>query len=552
MHRFLPLLLLLTACAGDPLELHVTEVDWDQVDDGLVSVSFPEEPLLTGSTELLPTHEDLNLKFSYRIKEGTTAKLMLQDKYTVGLPDLSVVGGDPRILPAASPGVWQDLEVVFIAANDDSPALIPAVYLNGSLVYYQHEFAADDRPAGPLKLLVEGGEIELKDLRSSDQGGVSSIMDADGVKLNIPLLRYEYFDLPEGVAAVTNWANYEPEKTGYINRFDLNNIREKGSGYGIRFYGKLNIPKAGEYKFLADDQRVIHDPGKHPGRETSGLIELSEGTHDFRVDYVQSGGWSVLNVKYVAPDENGQQILNSMGGDKAIAGPGSSNPQKLETDDYPYLLRSFLYFPTPKVYEAANKRTHVISVGEGDGPHYSLDLQNGALLQMWRGDFADTYDMWVGRGEPQVMRPLGPAIALDGTPQWATVSGDADRWPESVVEDTDFQHIRHTLDEAGRPTFEYEMKGGHSLSDKLTPENGSLLRELTHTAGGNSTVYTQLATAKEITEVAPGEYALRGPGLNLKIESYDGDRLVLQRANGKDRLLAELPAKGHITYRLNW
>jgi hypothetical protein len=71
---------------------------------------------------------------------------------------------------------------------------------------------------------------------------------------------------------------------------------------------------------------------------------------------------------------------------KTIGGLGASTPQKLETDDYPYLLRSFLYFPAPKVYEIATKRTHVISVGEGEGPHYSLDLQNGALLQMWPND----------------------------------------------------------------------------------------------------------------------------------------------------------------------
>ena len=561
MYRILPLLLFLTACAGDPLELHVAEVDGTEASDALTAIDLGAEKITT-STELLPEHGDLNLKFSFRAAEGTAATLLLQNKYAVTLPDLSVTNATPRFQTDLTPGVWQDLEVVFIAAQDDAPAILPAIYLNGSLVHYQQAYAANDAPAGPLTLNIESGELEIKDLRYSDQGGVGSTVNADGVSLNIPLLRYEYYDLAKDVVDVNNWAQLTPAKTGYINRFDLNAIKEKGSAYAIRFFGKLTVPKAGEYKLsvytpasvaaYVDGQKIINDPGKHGARQTDGFIELSEGRHDFRLDYVQSGGWSKIDVKYQAPGESKVKFLNTMESNKAIAGPGAPNPQKLKTDDYPYLLRSFLYFPAPKVYESAEKRTHVISVGEADGPHYSLDLQSGALLQMWRGDFADTYDMWVGRGEPQVMRPLGPAIALDGAPQWGTIDGDDDRWPDTIAADAGFRHVRHTLDEAGRPTFEYTMKGGHSLSDKLTPENGSLLRELTHTAGGNTGVYTLVAAAREIAEVAPGEYALRGPGMGLKIESYDGSRLVLQRSGGKDRLLAEIPAKGHLTYRLNW
>ncbi|TXF91781.1 hypothetical protein FUA23_00935 [Neolewinella aurantiaca] len=564
MHRFLPLLLLLfTACASDPLELHVADVDWSGDDDVLTPVASPEGALTPGSTELLPAHEDLNLKFSYRIKEGTSATLLLQNKYAIGLPDLSVKGGEPRIVPSATPGIWQDAEIVFIAPEEGSPAILPAVYLNGTLVYYQQEFSADDAPQGPLTLTVENGELEIKDVRKSDEGGVSSKIDANGVNLNIPLLRYEYFELSDSPDRLTDWKETPVLKTGYINRFDLPAIRERGNGYAIRFTGKLQIPKAGEYMIstftpsylsvFIDGKEIINDFGPKKGaRRAEGMIELTEGVHDFRFEYVQPGGWGFVNVKYKAPGEKGEKFLNTMGGEKVIATPGTPNPQKLETDEYPYLLRSFLFFPAPKVYEAATKRTHVISVGEADGPHYSIDLQNGALLQMWRGDFADTHDMWVSRGEPQVMRPLGPAISLDGTPQWAAISRDGDSWPDAIADDADFRHARHTLDAAGRPTFEYTMKGGHSMTDKLTPTDKGLLRELTHSAGGSTTIYTQIAAGREITEVAPGEYTMLGPGLKLKIESYDGTRLVLQHAEGKDRLLAELPAKGHLTYLIEW
>jgi hypothetical protein len=562
MHRYLPLLFLFVACSTDPLLLHETTVSQALAPDGLKEILYEADGPITSTKELFPAHEDLNLKLSFRADAGAKADLMVQGKYAIELPSLAIAGAEPRIAPATSPGVWQDLEIVFISGKDDAPAILPAVYLNGTLIHYQTPLeAVAGATAGPLTLNVKSGSVELADLRQSDQGGKGSVINADGkVELNMPLMRYELYELPKGTVDVTNWGQLTAKKTGYINRFDLNAIRETGTMYGIRFFGVLDIPKAGEYSFTSsspaatrvfvDGQKIIDQSGKHPFQHTEGFIELSKGSHEIRVDYFQNGGWNKFDLKYKAPD-GGEEFLNTMEGDKTIATAGATTPQVLETDDYPYLLRSFLYFPAPKVYDIATKRTHVISVGEADGPHYSLDLQNGALLQAWRGGFADTYEMWVGRGEPQVMRALGPTIPFDGTPQWADLSGDDDAWPTEMPEDNDFSHVRHTLDEAGRPTFEYNM-GPHSLSDKLTPTATGLIRELTHNVGGNSSIFTKVASARQIVETAPGEYQLRGPGLKLTIQSYDGNRLVLQHANGNDRLLAEIPAKGHLTYLMEW
>ncbi|WP_026231755.1 PA14 domain-containing protein [Neolewinella persica] len=562
MHRYLPLLLLFVACSSDPLALHEVTVSQAVVSDGLSEVIFENDGPIKGVKELLPAHEDLNLKLSFRADAGAKADLMVQGKYTIELPSLAVAGAEPRIAPATSPGVWQDLEIVFISAKDDKPAIFPAVYLNGTLVYYQTPLeAVAGASTGPLTLNVKSGNVELTDLRQSDQGGKGSVINADGkVELNMPLMEYELYELPTGTVEVTNWGQLTPKKTGYINRFDLHAIRETGSMYAIRFFGTLDIPQAGEYSFTSsspastqvyvDGQKIIDQSGRHPFIHTEGFIELSKGPHEVRVDYFQNGGWHKFDLAYKTPDGN-SGFLNTMEEKKTIATAGATNPQVLETDDYPYLLRSFLYFPSPKVYDIATKRTHVISVGEADGPHYSLDLQNGALLQAWRGGFADTYEMWVGRGEPQVMRPLGPIIPFDGTPQWADIKGDDDPWPMELAASDDFSHSQHSLDEAGRPTFIYTM-GQHSLGDKLTPTETGLIRELTHNVGGNGTIFTKVASARQIEETAPGEYQLRGPGLKLTIQSYDGNRLVLQHANGNDRLLAELPAKGHLTYLMEW
>lgn len=567
MLRYLPLLFLFVACSDDPLQLHEATIDTVAVADGLKDMTMADNGPVTGKVELLPAHEDLNLNLSFRADAGAKADLLVQGKYAISLPDLAVNGAQPRITPVVSPGVWQDVEIYFIAPQEDAPALLPAVYLNGSLVYYQQPLMGNEAPAGPLTLDVTAGSIELSGLRYSDQAGEVSSVSADGkVVLSMPLVRYEYFDLPEGTTMVTDWASLTPDKTGYLHRFDLEPIHGSDNSYAVRFYGKLQIPQAGEYKFRTfspatnmvylDGQKVVDRRNGKDDLNKEGFIKLSEGMHDLRVDFIQNGGWHRFDLGYQAP--NGEEgYVNTMEERKTIATPAAAAPRVLETDDYPYLLRSFLYFPTPKVYEAATKRTHVISVGEADGPHYSLDLQTDALLQAWRGGFADTHDMWDGRGEPQVMRPLGQILPFDGTPQWGWLEADDDPWPDTLAKKLAFQHSEHQLDEAGRPTFIYTMTNtntamGHSMTDKLIPDNGGLIRELTHSVGGNGTIFTQLAAARKITEIAPGEYELRGPGMTLKIQSYDGDRLVLQHSGNGDRLVAEIPAKGHITYRMDW
>lgn len=562
MFRYIPLLFLFFACSSDPLFLHEENVAGPESPDGLMEADLTLAAPVTGRQEIIGSHEDLTLRLSFRMDAGAKADLMVQGKYPIELPSMAIAGAVPRIQTKINPGYWQDLEVVFISEKNGEPAIYPAVYLNGTLVHYQvPAVAAEGAQAGPLSLDVRSGKFELADVRYSNQGGKQSLINDKGdIVLNMPAIEYKLYDLPQGAVDVEDWGKLSVKKTGYINRFDLGAIRETGSRYAIRFAGQLDIPRAGAYSFTSsspssvqvyiDGQRIIDQSGKHPYIHTKGDVELEEGPHTVEVEYAQSGSWGNFQLAYKTPAGNTGR-LNSMGGKEAIATAGASTPQVLATDAVPYLLRSFLYFPAPKVYETAAKRTHVLSVGEGEGPHYSVDLKNGALLQAWRGAFADTYEMWVGRGEPQVMRPLGVALYFDESPQWAELSSAKDPWPEGMAAAEDFHHYRHSLDEAGRPTFEYGMNG-HSLTDKLTPTPGGLLRELTHNVGGNGTLFTKLAAARQIVETAPGTYELRGPGLKLAVKSYDGDQLILQHKPGKDLLLAELPAKGHLTYSMEW
>ncbi|MEL7160944.1 MAG: hypothetical protein AAFN92_09300 [Bacteroidota bacterium] len=227
MYRILPLFLLLTACAGDPLDVTIVDLaDTDSVTDGLTTIDYDITSPLTGEHELLASHEDLTLKFSFRTTVGTDATLSLQGQYPFALADMSLSGQQPRITANPSPGIWHDLELIYKAATETTPAILSSAYLDGNLLHFQQELPTSTASAGPLRLEVKSGSLELDDLRYTDVAGtVSYVNDAGEVELSIPLIHYAYYELEDGVKEVKNWAQLTPKKTGYLDRFDLGTIR---------------------------------------------------------------------------------------------------------------------------------------------------------------------------------------------------------------------------------------------------------------------------------------------------------------------------------------
>lgn len=561
------LLTLLFACKRDPLAVDSVSIDERREQDGL-AVFEPgsaegwasEDGVYTASgpasLQLFPEHAALTLSFSFRMDEGAQADLLLNDRYALSLPTFSLdPPGDPRTAVAITPGIWQNLELTYLPATSSSPALLVACYLNDNLVYYQQPLGQDTTAAGGLNLELRSGTMSVTNLRSHDQAGKSSSVASDGsVDLNMPLIHYAYYDLDDEARTFTDWEGAEPTKQGFISRFDLGAIREKTRGYAIRFEGELDVPKSGEYTFhlrspahtalYFDGEAVVHLGDDTEGIDREGTVQVGEGRHRVRLDHFQQTGWNHLQLKF-SVDGQERKSLNEMPEGRAVATPRSRETMPVETDERPYLLRSFLNFPNARIYDYTAKRTHVINVGEAEGPHYSYDLKNGSLLQVWRGGFVDASEMWNDRGEPQVVRALGPAIFFDGRPQW---SEDASGWPDSLAE---FHHRRYELDDSGRPTFFFAFDDAGEVSDRLVPTPAGLERTLTN-ASMDETLLTSVASAANIRETAPGTFELVDPGLNVQILELASGGLRLLSGEGTQRLVAELPPGEHLTYRMDW
>lgn len=546
------------SCATDPLELEEVSSDEQAVDDGLEAIESADLSATAPATlDLLAEHGVLTVAFSIKLSQDAHARLLIAGRHAVELPSLVVDGIQDREMDIAlNTGVYQDLEVAYLPAREDAPALLAALYLNGNLVYYQRPLPTVESDAGEgLKIELQEGTATVENLRTQNQAGRSSSLTSDGtVVLNLPLIRYEYYPIDGSPDFVNDLGSRTPTKEGYISRFDLPAIREQPQDYAVRFSAELDIPQAGEYTFTVltpakarlyiDDRLVVDANGAEDSWQSEGGIELSEGSHQFRIDHYQDVGWNRINLTYTGP--NGEVApLNDMTEGRSIARPVVDEVVALETDDRPYLLRSFLNFPPTRVYDYTEKRTHVVSVGEADGPHYSYDLRAGNLLQVWRGDFLDVSQMWVDRGQPQTARALGAVTAFDGKSGW---SSEVDQWGDTLAE---LRHLRYELSDSGQPTFIFG-EDDVEVSDRILPNpSGGLTRTLRYREGGEQR-FAQLAAARTIRELGPGTFELRGPGVNLEVTDMAAGGLRLLRGDGIERLVAELPPGESVTYEISW
>jgi hypothetical protein len=187
------------------------------------------------------------------------------------------------------------------------------------------------------------------------------------------------------------------------------------------------------------------------------------------------------------------------------------------------------------------KLTHVLSVGDPSGVHYSFNLLQGALLQVWRGDFLNTTDMWHERGEPQVATPLGAPKVLPGT----CPIFDGSLAKDSVV---DYKYRGYTLSPTGAPQFKYTYRGVNIVDEVLPAEQRrGLRRTLTMDGPGLEKLQLRIAQASRIELVRSGLYNIDDGSYFIEVK---GGAPVVATYQAQQVLL--MNGAHSVTYQLIW
>jgi hypothetical protein len=223
---------------------------------------------------------------------------------------------------------------------------------------------------------------------------------------------------------------------------------------------------------------------------------------------------------------------------------GNEDPGAIvvKPDGKPYLLRSFMMFGDKKL-------DYIISMGSPQGLNYSYDLRKGAWLQVWRGGFLDATEMWHGRGEPQLAKPLGSIVPFTDTPAVANLSDPNVVWPDSLAFD-DLHNDDYLLDKNGVPTFTYTING-IKVSDKISPsDDGSGLNRTLTAENPSGNLYCRVISANKIESVDKGLYRVDG-SYYIRMDK-DAEPFIRTNGQGQEMLVSLKNPESPLKYSVIW
>jgi hypothetical protein len=317
----------------------------------------------------------------------------------------------------------------------------------------------------------------------------------------------------------------------------------------------MDIQVAGDYTFSLvalgksslsiNGNEVFEDSGSNSRSQT---ISLEKGNFPFSLVYYKNHiprrmpelGWFVEGpgIKK-SPLHDFDSYIESQ----------PINPIEVKPTSGPLILRGFFEYKE-------KKKTHTVSVGEPGKLNYTIDLQQGALISIWRGDFVDAAPMWHQRGQSQLMIPKGALIELSEGPTVAILKNSESPWPDSLG--TDQLRIKgYDLDSAGRPTFNYSIEN-ISVADYIVPEDGnkSLSRTITYSNPGQlAGVWVRITEAKYIHRLQDGSYNINKGQIYISLaEPIRSKALIRNSSSGQELLVpvSSRPEQGEIKYSLIW
>jgi len=464
---------------------------------------------------LITNPTDFALQTDVLMTPGASAQLTLPTGQTVPLTDARL---------GKAPGLWQTVDIRYRAATASRPAILDRLVING-VTLREGQTLPRSATNGPITITVQNGSIALRNI------GYRGLNNRSVAKWAGPL-NYSIYEGETLVKSDLPGKKFLKKDTTSAISFE--------SAYGIKprnftmlFSGRLNVTDEGTYQFdldyggrarlFVDGKEVITGDYKDLGAQMSVEISLTAGNHDVEVLFGRSWQRPGLGLFVSLPNTRPQALHTLV----SLPEPDPVSVIGVLADAKPVLIRSFVLLPGEKL-----KRTHSLSVGTPAGRHFTIDLNQMALLQVWKGDFADVTEMWYERGEPQLLKPMGANVLL--APQTALmVLNDANAaWPDSVSE-TILQYKGLALDKQGMPTTEYAL-GGATVTDAIRPSADGLTRTMNLTGSANGPVICRVAAGTQIEEIAKGLYAVNDRSYYVRIDP--ALKPELRTANGRQEL----------------
>jgi hypothetical protein len=489
---------------------------------------------------------DLRLSLEFMVSPGSEGYLILPGNQKVRISDSANEKGTsastsgfisqfPTQNAAKAPGLWQSLELAYEASEARLPSSGKLNYLklNGvtvlETVYLPH--SAPITEPQPVSLEVTKGTIAFRNI------GYQLLASRKPITLNN--LSYKVYS--------DKWDSKEYSKIDHEGKSAIlsqevsNGMRE----FHLVYEGEMEASEAGDYIFttiysgpvlsLDIDGKTVVTSGESTSQEThSGMVNLTQGTHRFKIHYSRFP-WMrpALGVRV----EKAGIRPYDLHAISSLPEPEPKPYMSVTPEMRPEMIRSFVLLDGEKY-----KRTHCISVGSPSGWNYTVDLNRGALLQAWRGQFADVTEMWYERGEPQLLSAAGLKVPVSGKSSFAVLENTTAVWPDSA--NIDF--LGYKLDAQGLPGFRYAIASAR-INDQIISDNNGITRTFRVEGTPKGAIYALLASGKEIVMIEKGLYQVD----NRYYVRLDKNAKALLRPDGENKELL-LPVSSTASYTMFW
>ncbi|MBC8154052.1 MAG: DUF1080 domain-containing protein [Bacteroidetes bacterium] len=545
-------------------------------------------------------HGDLAIGFDFMMEKGSNSGVYLQGRYEVqlldswgtkmpGAGDCGAIyerwdesrpagrngyeGHAPAQNVSRAPGLWQHLDIVFQAPrfNAKGEKIANARFLkvvqNGVTLHENVELTGPTRgalpgetPTGPLLIQGDHGAVAIRNIRYKAYGSEP---------VTLTKLKLSAYD--GKFKALSDLASLTPSR-----EIDLDVLSHQGPGsrdnFGGKITGLLHIPRSGDYLI---NLTLPWIPAEVNKAVRNGAGELTIAGKKVAAITTEDGGTASMKVSLEAGDlpieltyYKGFGLWYARGNDitLAIEGPGvkytvlkpvirAQDPVgeiSLLAKGEPVMQRGF-------VNHRGTKHTHTISVGEPGNANYTVDLQKGEFLQVWRGNFLETTPMWYGRGETQLSVPMGSVIELSGKPSLSYLTDQNAVWPDSNAA---YTNLGYNIDKAGRPVFKYTL-GTAGVNESFTTQDDG--RKLAHTftvtpgaaasaPAGSGELWCLVAEGSDITQLPNGLYAINDKQYFIELPPNGKPVIRSTAKNTKELLLPVKPTGtvGTVTYSIVW
>jgi hypothetical protein len=484
---------------------------------------------------------------------GDCGGIYKRRRFTADKKEVLYEGHAPRQNACFAPGLWQHFDISFQAPRFDASgkktanAKLIKVVMNGIIMHENLELTGPtggpisetEAATGPFMIQGDHGPVAFKGFKITHFNGQAPTINPINFKVF-----YGNFKDANGFLN-----NKTPDTTGVISELNWEVSREKNE-FAEVFNSSLNIPKTGIYSFTfkaggnaalkINGTALMPEQRQYPWTTRTASMKLEAGKANVEIMTYKNEGWvaPILGLWVNGEDFRAMSFHNF----SSLLAGAPHDPILMEAREN-VVFRSFMDI---KKNNKSRRIVHGVHVGSPEQLHYTFDMDKAALVQIWKGNFLNTAPMWDDRGDGS-SQPTGAKLILGNNPSIVT-EGSKTNLIDTIYPDAHYRQLGYDINDAGLPTFRYQIYGAEMTDESRNTEGGKFLTRTINNTNSAPNLSVRLAIAKEIIKMNDDTFIIDNKSYYLKV--LNGAKTTIEKVGDVSILMTPLTNK--VQYSIMW